>query len=55
MQPFKSAGSAQRYLPVNAAVHDTFNLERHLVSRKTVKTFRTAAIAEWCGATSEVA
>ncbi len=55
MQRFKSPGSAQRFLSAHAAVHNTFNLERHLVSRKTMKTFRTAAMAEWCGATSAAA
>ena len=33
MQRFKSAGSAQRFLSVHAAVHNTFNLQRHLVSQ----------------------
>jgi hypothetical protein len=30
MQRFKSAASAQRFLSVHAAVHNTFNLQRHL-------------------------
>jgi transposase-like protein len=55
MQRFKSPGSAQRFLSAHAAVHNTFNIERHLVSRNTMKTFRTAALAEWCGATSAAA
>ncbi len=29
MQRFKSAGSAQRFLSVHAAVHNSFNLQRH--------------------------
>jgi transposase-like protein len=33
MQRFKSARSAQRFLSMHAAVHNTFNLQRHLVSR----------------------
>src|SRR6202163_731760 len=33
MQRFKSARSAQRFLSVHAAVHNTFNLQRTLVSR----------------------
>jgi K+ potassium transporter/DDE domain len=35
MQRFKSAGSAQRFLSVHAAVHNTFYLQRHLISRST--------------------
>ena len=31
MQRFKSAASAQRFLSVHAAVHNTFNLQRHLL------------------------
>jgi hypothetical protein len=33
MQRFKSAASAQRFLSVHAAIHNTFNLQRHLFSR----------------------
>jgi putative transposase len=33
-QRFKSVGSAQRFLSVHAPVHNTFNLQRHLVSRR---------------------
>src|ERR687885_1686237 len=40
MQGFKSAGSAQRFLSVHSAVHNTFNLQRHLVSRCTLRLFR---------------
>jgi putative transposase len=31
LQRFKSARSAQRFLSVHAAVHNVFNLQRHLV------------------------
>src|SRR5437773_6712846 len=47
MQHFKSAGSAQRFLSIHAAVHNTFNLQRHLISRSTLRTFRAEATAEW--------
>src|SRR5438477_2468657 len=47
MQRFKSAASAQRFLSVHAAVHNTFKLQRHLISRSTLRTFRAEAAAEW--------
>src|ERR671933_470345 len=43
MQRFKSAGSAQRFLACHAAVHNTFNLQGHLISRRTLRRFRAAA------------
>src|ERR671915_1175834 len=46
-QRFKSAHSAQRFLSMHAAVHNTFNLQRHLVSRRTLETFRTEAVHAW--------
>ncbi len=52
MQRFKSPGSAQRFLSVHAAVHNTFNVQRHLISRKTLKSFRAAAMNQWCSATA---
>ena len=33
MQRFKSPGSAQRFLSVHAAVHNTFNTQRHVTRR----------------------
>jgi len=47
MQRFKSARSAQRFLSMHAAVHNTFNLQRHLVSRSTLRIFRTEAANQW--------
>jgi putative transposase len=35
MQGFKSPGSAQRLLSIHAAVDNTFNVQRHLTSRRT--------------------
>ena len=51
MQRFKSAGSAQRFLSMHSAVNNTFNLKRHLVSRRTLRTFRTEAAHAWRQAT----
>jgi transposase-like protein len=51
-QRFKSAGSAQRFLSIHAAVLNTFNLQRHLVSRRTLRTFRTEAAQAWQLATA---
>src|SRR3982074_1582215 len=50
MQRFKSAGSAQRFLNMHAAVHNTFNLQRHLISRSTLRAFRAEAAVRWHGA-----
>ena len=47
MQRFKSAGSAQRFLNMHAAVHNNFNLQRHLISRSTLRVFRAEAAAHW--------
>jgi transposase-like protein len=52
MQRFKSSGSAQRFVSLHAAVYNTFNLQRHLVSRRTLRTFRAQAVADWQAATA---
>jgi transposase-like protein len=54
MQRFKSARSAQRFLGMHAAVHNTFNLQRHLVSRSTLRIFRAEATSEWRNAVAAV-
>jgi transposase-like protein len=54
MQRFKSARSAQRFLSMHAAVHNTFNLQRHLVSRSTLRIFRTEAANQWRNAVAAV-
>ena len=47
MQRLKSPGSAQRFLSAHAAVYNTFNIQRHLISRRTLRTFRAEAMAQW--------
>ena len=53
MQRFKSARSAQRFLSIHAAVHNTFNLQRHLVSRSTLRVLRAEATPQWQSAVAE--
>jgi transposase-like protein len=52
MQRFKSAASAQRFLSLHAAVHNSFDLQRHLVSRSTLRMLRSEAAAQWRTATA---
>src|SRR3984893_12847619 len=47
MQRFKSARSAQRFLSLHAAVHNNFNVQRHLVSRTTLRNLRNEANEKW--------
>lgn len=47
MQRFKSAGSAQRFLSTHAAVYNTFNVQRHLISHRTLRKFRGEAMRRW--------
>ena len=58
LQRFKSPRSVQRFLSVHGAVHNTFNFQRHLISRSTLRIFRAEATAQWqdaVAATSRVA
>src|ERR671910_661207 len=52
MQRFKSPGSAQRFISVHAAAYNTFNVQRHLISRRTLRAFRAEAMAQWHAATA---
>ena len=52
MQGFKSAASAQRFVSVHAAVYNVFNVQRHLISRATLRRFRAAAHHAWNDATT---
>jgi putative transposase len=55
MQGFKSAKPAQRFVSAHAAVYNTFNVQRHLISRPTHRWFRTAAHQSWKVATAAAA
>jgi putative transposase len=39
---------------MHAAVHNTFNLQRHLVSRSTLRIFRAEAASDWRNAAATV-
>jgi putative transposase len=43
----RSPRSAQRFLSMQAAVHNTLNFQRHLISPSTLRMFRAQATAEW--------
>jgi transposase-like protein len=51
MKRFKSSGSAQRFLSTHAAVYNVFNVQRHLISRRTLRVFRDRAMTAWRQAT----
>ena len=47
MLRFRRMKTLQTFASVHGTVHNHFNQERHLVSRKTYKERRSAALAEW--------
>lgn len=47
MQRFKSQRSAQRFLSSYGPIYNLFNVQRHLISRRTLRTFRNQAMVEW--------
>lgn len=49
-QRFKSQASAQKFLTTHAAIYNTFNIQRHLISRPTLRRFRAEADAAWSAA-----
>ncbi len=51
-QGFKSQASAQRFLSTHAVIYNTFNVQRHLISRPTLRRFRAEAQAAWTAATA---
>jgi putative transposase len=52
MQGFKSPASAQRFVAIHAAVHNVFNVQRHLIRRATLRRFRAEAHRAWDDATA---
>jgi putative transposase len=46
-QGFRSPGSTQRFLSTHAAVYNTFNTCRHLISANSNRELRAAAFATW--------
>ncbi|MCG6856979.1 MAG: IS6 family transposase [Salaquimonas sp.] len=51
-QRFKSPGSAQRFLAIHAAVYNHFNVQAHLLSRRTMHRFGNEALQSWRYATA---
>jgi putative transposase len=51
MRRFKTMRQAQRFLGVDSAVHNLFNLGRHLISAKHYREIRQRAFASWGYAT----
>jgi putative transposase len=49
-QRFKSQASAQRFLTTHGAIYNTFNIQRHLISRPTLRRCRAEADATWAAA-----
>ena len=54
MQRFKSQASAQRFLSIHGPIYNLFNIQRHLISRPTLRTFRNQAMVEWNVVTAAV-
>ena len=55
MQRFKSQGHAQRFVATHGAVYNNFNVQRHLISRSTLRSFRATALETWVTATAAAA
>ena len=46
-QRFKSRKSVRRFLSIHAAIHNHFNIQRHLISKKAMHQFRAEALRLW--------
>tara|TARA_R110000787_G_scaffold48040_5_gene116011 strand:- start:2661 stop:3089 length:429 start_codon:yes stop_codon:yes gene_type:complete len=49
-QRFKSQALAQRFLTTHAAIYNTFNIQRHLIRRPTLRRFRAETASDWASA-----
>lgn len=52
MQRFKSQGQAQRFVSTHGAIYNLFNVQRHLISRTTLRCFRAHTMAGWIAASA---
>ena len=55
MQRFKSQGQAQRFVSTHGAIYNLFNVQRHLISRSNLRTFRANAMEGWIIASAAAA
>lgn len=46
MQRLKSQGQAQRFVSTHSAIYNTFSIQRHPISRNTMRRFRASAMEE---------
>jgi len=46
----KSHPLVRRFLTTHAAIYNTFNIQRHLISRPPLRRFRAEAAAAWAKA-----
>ena len=47
MRRFRSQKSAQQFPSARGSIYSLFNVHRHRVSRRAIRTFRNQAMAEW--------
>jgi putative transposase len=55
MQRFKSQGQAQRFVSTHGTIYNLFNVQRHLISRSTLRAFRANAMEGWMAASAATA
>lgn len=55
MQRLKSQGQAQRFVSTHSTIYNTFKIQRQLISRNTMRHFRTSTTEEWLNASAVAA